>query len=234
MTPKIIWQTHEWDYEDLPDNFKRSSMTWRNLNPSWEYKYLNAAERAKEVESFSPELYKFYAFADKITQADMWRYITLYKYGGFYADMDSVCSSPLDFVISNVPEGMELVVTPRNEDGYINNANFGALVKNNTCLKDFIDQIFNTYLSLVLVKVLEKTQDRDSILQVIRDELWLGPELYSSTVQRYSNLVWSKYRGAFHGSEIKDPNWTPTHVVNYYGKHILYLELAEKNNWSLG
>jgi hypothetical protein len=234
MIPKIIWQTHEWDYEDLPDNFKKSSMTWRNLNSAWEYKYLNSAKRAKEVESFSTELYKFYPFLDKLTQADIWRYITLYKYGGFYADMDSVCSSPLDFVISNIPEGIELVVTPRNEDGHINNANFGALVKNNTCLKDFIDQILNKYLSLTLVNVVEKARDKDSILQAIEEKLWVGPELYSSTMQSYPDLVCFKHYGAIHGSEIKDPNWTPTHVVNYYGKHILYVDLAEKNNWSLG
>ena len=89
---KIIWQTHEWEHSDLPEHFRAATMAWKNLNPTWEYKYVSARERADQVKSFDYNLYKFYVLADKVTQADIWRYIVVYKHGGVYADMDSMLS----------------------------------------------------------------------------------------------------------------------------------------------
>ena len=37
---KIIWQTHKWEYEDLPDLYKKTSKTWQIMNPDWEYRYI--------------------------------------------------------------------------------------------------------------------------------------------------------------------------------------------------
>lgn len=233
VLPKTIWQTHEWDYEDLPDNFKKSSMTWKNLNPGWKYNYVNASQRAKDVEDFSPELYKFYPFMDKMTQADVWRYITVYKHGGFYADMDSVCSAPLDYVVSSVPEGAELVITPPNSVDKVNNANFGSLVKNNVCLNDLIVHILNTYSSLTLSDILAVAKTKDALLDAAESQLFVGVDPYDSYVKSYPGLVWTSHSAVFHGSEIKDPNWSPDYIVNYYGKNIPYLDLVKENNWSL-
>jgi hypothetical protein len=233
VLPKTIWQTHEWDYEDLPDNFKKSSMTWRNLNPGWKYNYVNASQRAKDVEDFSPELYKFYPFMDKMTQADIWRYITVYKHGGFYADMDSVCSAPLDYVVSSVPEGAELVITPPNSVDKVNNANFGSLVKNNVCLNDLIVHILNTYSSLTLSDILAVAKTKDSLLDAAESQLFVGVDPYDSYVKSYPDLVWTSHSSVFHGSEIKDPNWSPDYIVDYYGKNVPYLDLVKENNWSL-
>ena len=45
MIPKTIFQTHEKKYEDLPDFIKTLSKTWINLNPNYQYVYMDSNER---------------------------------------------------------------------------------------------------------------------------------------------------------------------------------------------
>ena len=108
MIPKIIWQTHEWEYKDLPHNFNRCIQTWKNLNPEWEYRYHSAIDRAIDVRDFDQELYGYYMFADKVTQSDIWRYVVLYQYGGFYTDMDSFCIMPLEYSFKQFYNGKDV------------------------------------------------------------------------------------------------------------------------------
>ncbi len=96
MIPKIIWQTHENKYNDLLPFQKNIINTWKNLNPKWEYRYVNAEERYLEVKQYGDIAFNYYINADKIHQADIWRFITIYKYGGFYADLDSICTQSID------------------------------------------------------------------------------------------------------------------------------------------
>jgi mannosyltransferase OCH1-like enzyme len=49
--PKIIWQTHESKYNDLLPFQKDITNTWKNLNPGWEYRYINAEQRSLEVKA---------------------------------------------------------------------------------------------------------------------------------------------------------------------------------------
>jgi hypothetical protein len=234
VLPKIIWQTHEWDYEDLPDNFKKSSMTWRNLNPTWDYRYVNAEERAKQVEAFSPELYKYYPYMSKVAQADIWRYLTVYENGGFYADMDSACSSPLDFIVSLVPKTAEFVSTPLYQNKKMNNANFGALVKNNICVKELIENILRSYTNITLKNILDAAKEEVSVLDAIEHHLLKDPlKIYYSSLIEFPDLVWAHYYGAIHGDELKELAWEPNYTVDYYGKEIPYLDLVKENNWSI-
>lgn len=97
---KIIWQTHEWELTDLPDEFKASMDSWRTLNPGWDYRYVSARERLEHIEQYyEKDLLKFYKQCDKLTQSDLWRYLILYKFGGVYSDMDWKCIRPIDDVM---------------------------------------------------------------------------------------------------------------------------------------
>jgi hypothetical protein len=234
VLPKIIWQTHEWDYKDLPDNFKKSSMTWKNLNPTWEYRYVNAEERAKQVERFSPELYKYYPFMSKVAQADMWRYIAVYEHGGFYADMDSACSSPLDFIVSRVPKNAEFISTQLYHNKRMNNANFGALVKNNICVKEIVESTLRRYTNVTLRDVVDMAKEGVSVEEAIKYHLFKDPLIpYYSILAEFPDLVWAHYYGAIHDDELKKPTWEPDYIVDYYGKEIPYLDLVKENNWNL-
>jgi len=229
---KIIWQTHEWDYSDLPVNFKRASMTWKNLNPGWEYKYVNAAERAEQVKAYSEEAYLFYRFADKTTQADLWRYIALLNNGGVYADMDSICSVPLDYALRNVHPRTQVIATPFDENNKVNNANF-ACVKNSGTLEKLIVEILNQYREIPLISIMEQMSYGHSFEDSIADQLFTGPDVYSSVVLA-SDDVWLEYDGAIHTRDIKNHlDYMPQYIVDYYGDPTPYLDLVEKHGWSL-
>jgi mannosyltransferase OCH1-like enzyme len=109
MIPKIIWQTHEWDYEDLPEVYKKTTSTWQKLNPDWEYRYLNASQRREMVKNIRPSLLDRYDghSSEKyngtdiggMLQCDLWRVACIYEYGGVYADLDAICIGTLDQMI---------------------------------------------------------------------------------------------------------------------------------------
>jgi len=234
VIPKIIWQTHEWDYKDLPINFRRATMTWRNLNPSWEYRYVSSAERAKQVRAYSEEAYLFYSFTDKVTQADLWRYIVLLKNGGVYADMDSVCSTPLDYVLKSapLPPQTRFIATGLDENGRINNANF-ACIKDSEVLEQLLLKVLEQYRTINIISILSLMSSGQSFEEAINYQLATGPDLYSEVVLN-SNYVWFGYTGAVHTRDIKDnTDYMPIQIVDYYGERKSYLKLAEEHDWSL-
>lgn len=232
--PKIIWQTHEWEYDDLPDNFKKASMTWRNLNPAWEYRYSSASKRAEQIEAFSPELYTFYPFMDKVTQADVWRYVIVYENGGVYSDMDAMCSTSLDEVVKEVPEGIDIFGPKVNDDNTMYNANFGA-IKNSICLEKVLEAILERYKDIDLLSIINVTKLNGglSLSEAIEFQLNYGIHWYSVVLGENINKVWTKYDGFLHTSDIKDSSWHPDYKVNYCGQSKNYLDLAKENSWSL-
>lgn len=232
--PKIIWQTHEWEYDDLPVNFKKASMTWRNLNPTWDYRYSSASKRAEQIESFSPELYKFYPYMDKVTQADVWRYVIVYENGGVYSDMDAMCCTSLDDVIKEVPEEIDIFGPKVNDDNTMYNANFGA-VQNSVCLEKVLEAILERYKAIDLSGIIDaaKAAGELSLSEAVKFQLNYGIYWYSVVLGENINKVWTKYDGFLHMGDIKDSTWEPDYEVNYYGQTKNYFDLAAENNWSL-
>lgn len=97
MIPKVIWQTHEYDFKDLPYPYNLNAKTWIEKNPRYKYNYVNAEARRNQIDFLRPDLlYMYDQVPSKVTQADIWRYVVLAEYGGFYADLDSVCLKPLN------------------------------------------------------------------------------------------------------------------------------------------
>jgi hypothetical protein len=111
LIPRIIWQTHKWEYEDLPYPFKEHSLGWQKMNPDWEYRYVSDSMALDMIKEYSKEwgedLVEIYEriITDEsfypgnggphAHRADLWRYLTIYKYGGIYTDMDTECYKPL-------------------------------------------------------------------------------------------------------------------------------------------
>jgi len=97
MIPKVIWQTHEYDFEDLPYPYNLNAKTWIDKNPRYKYKYVNGAGRRSQIELLRPDLLEAYdGIPGNVYKSDIWRYVVLSEYGGFYADIDSVCIKPLN------------------------------------------------------------------------------------------------------------------------------------------
>lgn len=206
MIPKIIWQTHNYEYEDLPFPFNKNSKTWQLLNLNWEYKYVSKEERDDFVKSELPEIYQSYMNMNKeMYKADVWRYIALYKNGGVYADMDSICVEPLDYMLENY-NGEDLIPTkpwnnwPQWDHGLINNANFAA-VKNSTTLKNILNFLVKNHNT------------------VFEHLTW---PIFSKEAKKINGI---KFTAAFHGQELKKDFYN--YDIDYYGEIIKYSHFLE-------
>ena len=137
---RIIWQTHKWEYEDLPDLYKKTSKTWQVMNPDWEYKYIPNDKIRNEIEKLNDEklLISFDSSDNYMTKADIYREAMVYHYGGIWADMDSVCLFPIDKIIKHNEDKDMICISPVTK--------FGMNVYNGYkphSINDALDQLIN-------------------------------------------------------------------------------------------
>jgi hypothetical protein len=191
MIPKIIWQTHESTYDELPDLYKANSQTYKDLD-GWEYRYHSNADREIFIaEHFPQYLYLYSHIGPGMYRADFWRYLVLYKYGGFYADMDSrLFYDENDHFAKTIndPNATFNVVT--SEKDLFNNWLI-LCSKDNPIMKDIIDamvskctEFYNEALAHSKGNVLAPLA---SILAA-KPFRWIyatGPELYSSIIKKH-------------------------------------------------
>lgn len=243
MIPKIIWQTHEWEYKDLPHNFKRCSQIWKNLNPEWEYRYHSAIDRAIAVRDFDQELYQYYMFADKVTQSDIWRYVVLYQYGGFYTDMDSFCIMPLEYSFQQFYNGKDIFCTkieygkeyadsdPAKLMGkHLNNSAFAAIEKSNIIYL-IIQNIKNKYKENSVLDLYNEIEvESKGFSRVPSKKLWLGTAAFASVVFDNEENVCFDYYGDLHSETLKK-DFKSNFNINYYGEEISYIDLCNKMGW---
>lgn len=151
--PKIIWQTHEYEYEDLPYPYNLNSLTWQNINTDFEYRYASASKRLEDIKMYEPKILDLYiSIHSGVTKADIWRYVILREFGGIYADLDSVCLNNLNKIdlnqefIYNQPFGQETCVTCNIRTGKaVLNGFIGAVPKNkifDLAINSFLDGSF--------------------------------------------------------------------------------------------
>jgi hypothetical protein len=211
VIPKKIFQTHQYKYEDLPKWFKQTSMSWINLNPGWEYIYHDAETRQKYVKDASPELYKIYGEVIKPHQADIWRYLIVKNEGGVYADMDSFCTVPMDYILNGLPDHIDLVSTSTEKQNHTNNANFAA-VQNSKVLNSCIEDIIKAN-SIFLNK-----PDQKIIHQCFSDGVKNNTDIVSKTMR------------AGHGRSYKTGFDQNLERIDYYGQEMTYEEFLSNQN----
>jgi hypothetical protein len=143
MIPKIIWQTEEAEFENLLPFQKNIIGTWKNLNPDWEHRYADSKQREQDVKDYNDTLYSIYKISSGVNRADMWRMVVTYTHGGVYADMDSICTMPLDQMIKQYYNGEDIICSSygfQTKRGGINNSNF-ATIKNSKTIKLVLDEV---------------------------------------------------------------------------------------------
>jgi len=105
MIPKIIHQTCP-DIGTLDvstkcfiENTKIYNPKWRN----WKHNlYPNHPDCRNHVKEFRPDLLYIYDnFPLNINKYDLWRFVIVQKFGGFYMDMDIEIIKPLDSLLDN-------------------------------------------------------------------------------------------------------------------------------------
>lgn len=225
MIPKIIWQTHEWEYKDLPAHLRQCTNTWKNLNTDWEYRYFSASDRNNYVKQFD-NFYSYYNLIPAVYQADIWRYLIVHEYGGVYADMDSICTMPLNYMMDNYYNNEDSICTPIDyimkmgrvnfdmPEEWVNNANFGS-IKN----------------SYILKETLKKIEDFYSIDDVLASNYKTGPgpKPFSDSVLQNKQLASFNFLASSHSEDYKLA-FNPNYLINYNGIDMTYLDICIKYN----
>jgi mannosyltransferase OCH1-like enzyme len=77
--------------------------TWKKFAPTFNYYFFDDYLCKKFMKQYySGEIYDFYCRLPlAVMKADIWRYCIIYKYGGIYADVDTVCKVSPNLFINN-------------------------------------------------------------------------------------------------------------------------------------
>jgi hypothetical protein len=118
--PKIIWQTHVPNLEELPPEAKAARKSWVDLNPNYEVRYLtNDTFRGFIQEYYGDEWVKIYDRLDMgIQRADVWRTMIVHQFGGVYVDLDLRCRKPIDSWLTEDYDAFITVDEAHTQIGY--------------------------------------------------------------------------------------------------------------------
>jgi hypothetical protein len=216
--PKIIWQTHNYKKEDLPEHISHTAATWKNLNPGWEYRYVDHIQRDEMVSAY-PEIYQTYKDQTPVFQSDIWRFLVTYEHGGCYADMDSVCVKPLDYLLQDIDPLTEIITVPKKQ-GYGNTHNYVVKPK-----------------SKAISEVFEKMNSYSKILQMDRAFLIFIKTIYEYEDTSQLFIVQTEHNSiedvaAMHDHNYKSAFDISEHKVNNYGTIVKYLDFLNQKGLS--
>ena len=142
MFPKVLYFCNK----QIKEFEKKMANYWKELNPEFEIK-LYSDDDCKEflLNNYGKEYIDIYNFLrNGPIKADFWRICILYKYGGYYSDIDNVPLVPLkDFIEYDV----DFVTCSSYWDSmkFNFNPNFIACKKNDETLKKCIDWYITRY-----------------------------------------------------------------------------------------
>ncbi len=90
--PKNIFQTHKTiEYINNDKMLENAQKSWKN-NKEYSYHFYDNYMCDSFMKKEFSKIYHIYKkLPIPVQKADMWRYCILYKYGGIYADSDTVC-----------------------------------------------------------------------------------------------------------------------------------------------
>jgi hypothetical protein len=92
--PRLIHQT--WHDANPPEDIG-SPRSWREKNPGWAYRLWTDRDLRQFMGDEFPNLLPLYdSYERGVQRADLGRYCLLYRLGGLYADIDTVCLSPVE------------------------------------------------------------------------------------------------------------------------------------------
>ena len=88
--PKIIHQS--WKTSDLPPKFRKWHQSWIDVHEGWEIRLWTDQDNLQLVKDKFPFfLDRYNQLSSNIKRADAARFLYMYEFGGFYADLDVEC-----------------------------------------------------------------------------------------------------------------------------------------------
>lgn len=116
--PKLIHQSYK---DALRINNLKACQSWKYLNPSFAYKFWNDEDCRNLIkQNFSKDVLKVYdSLYAGAFKADIFRLCVLYTEGGIWADISTVCESPINLLLN---ENIKMVTAydgPAQSDDFI-------------------------------------------------------------------------------------------------------------------
>jgi mannosyltransferase OCH1-like enzyme len=230
MIPKIIWQTYECGYDELPEYIKDCTKTWIDQNPGWDYKYLDAKERETFVlDNFGYEWHSIFTkLPYGVLKADIWRHMVMYTHGGIYSDVDTVCKGPIDLWIKDYMNTTYFV-----DDDYINFCQFVlSSTPNNIIYKKILDLI---KYKLTNKEIVEKFLNKK--IQSFEENL-TGSIICTEAIRSFLEIP-DSFSLVEDYEKIKDLKTLKDNKFFYYGKESYTMlhnypvkHLVGSNNWN--
>ena len=94
-TPKILHVT--WKTRDIPDIFKDNYKEWLSFTPDYKHIIYDDNDLRNIIVNNYPQYLSMYdSFRHTIERVDFARYAILHKYGGVYADLDTIPLKKID------------------------------------------------------------------------------------------------------------------------------------------
>jgi mannosyltransferase OCH1-like enzyme len=109
-----IFQTHKsMSYVKTKPKLIEASTSWLKHSTAFNYYfYTNEMCNYFIKDNFEEQIYKAYEMLPMgVMKADLWRYCIIYKYGGIYADIDTICMYDPTIFLTNAM----LTIVPENE-----------------------------------------------------------------------------------------------------------------------
>jgi hypothetical protein len=93
--PRRIIQTDK--SRDLPLLARAATVNLRLLNPDFEYLFFDDTQVEEFIDAEFPQYRSIFdSYSVRIQRYDLFRYLAVYRFGGFYFDTDVLLASPLD------------------------------------------------------------------------------------------------------------------------------------------
>ena len=155
MIPSILWQTAKSKTDTIP--FSKHINSWRIYNPTINIRFMNDIMCENFIrDNFSDEVFFVYTSLPLgVMRADMWRIAIIYIYGGIYADVDTVCHTPIDLLLVD-----KNIVIAKEFVGLDNVANyFFAATPNHPVFKRTLDIMIEKFNHAFISNSLTHVQD---------------------------------------------------------------------------
>ena len=197
MIPKIIWQTYETPYDQITPTMKEYSDTWKKLNPGWKHMYMDREQREDFVlHEFGEEWYKLFKNCKLgVVQANIWRVMVLYIYGGVYTDFDAWCNQPIE---SWIKEDYSLTIA-MDDDGVTE----GSAV--DICIISFAAKPGSLALKAVLDELKNNISNNEvvqrTVIELTGESVWT--KILLGNDKKYNFYCYPAGSNLFNGKAVK-------------------------------
>ena len=172
MIPKNIFQTHKsLDYINSKPKVAKAISSWiKGKQQNFKYYFFTD----KMCDTFMKTYYngKVYEAYQRlpmaVMKADLWRYCVIHKYGGIYADSDTICKVNPNLFISD----SLMMIVPENDGDYLCQWVFSAQ-KGCPILKSIIDLSVERILGMDEIK-------GEHIIHYLT-----GPSVFTDGIEKY-------------------------------------------------